>query len=243
MKTVILCGGKGTRLSEYTEQIPKPMLMIGDKPILRHIMDIYIQQGLHEFILPMGYKQEKIREYFMSLPGESRGYSTGTFSFHCDDFSVVLVDTGYDTQTGGRLKRLSSYLTEPFMMTYGDGLANINFDRYEFLADTVITAVNPPSRFGTVDIFDNNVINTFSEKPPKGGFINGGFMKLPPRMLNYIVDDRTNLEKDVLPRFVLEHVALAAKHEGFWFCIDTKRDLDEINRIYEQEGPVWLNFV
>lgn len=247
MKTVILCGGRGTRLSEYTDILPKPMLMIGNKPILHHIMDIYISQGYREFILPVGYKKENIIAYFLSIWKEGVTWAGNNLNepleFHNPEFTVTIVDTGLDTQTGGRLKRLSSLLTEPFMLTYGDGLANVNLARIaeNCEVDLSITAVHPPSRFGRIEISENSMVSEFYEKPAKTDIINGGFMKFNSLdILDSISSDEDNLEKDILPEYVKTHRVYSVVHLGFWHCIDTKRDLDEINKIYEKEGAVWL---
>lgn len=245
MKTVIMCGGKGTRMSEYSAGTPKPMLEVGNKPILANIMDIYLIQGFNEFVLPVGYRKESILAYFIGLMSPKKFYGNGDFTditLEYSDFIVHIVDTGLETQTGGRLARIRHYLTESFMLTYGDGLANVNLHRDEFLAENVITVVNPPSRFGTVEIMETGEISNFSEKPPESGYINGGFMLLSPEILEYIYSDSNNLEKDILPKFIQDHFVLANKHSGFWHCVDTKRDLDEINRIYEEEGAKWLRF-
>lgn len=248
MKTVIFCGGKGTRLSEYTTLIPKPMLTIGDKPILHHIMDIYIAQGHNDFILPVGYKKEAIIAYFLSLWEKGLTWTGSNLNepleFHSPEFDVTIVDTGLDTQTGGRLKRLEPFLTQPFMLTYGDGLANISLNKFneDKNIDLYITAVHPPSRFGKLEISSDLRVSEFSEKPSEG-YINGGFMFFNSLdIFNYIDSDQANLEKDVLPEYVKAHQVRPVFHSGFWHCIDTKRDLDEISKLYEQEGAIWLRF-
>jgi len=251
MKTVIFCGGRGTRLSEYTDIIPKPMLMIGDKPILRHIMDIYISQGFNDFILPVGYKKENIIAHFLSLWEQGITWTGNNLDepleFHSPEFTVTIVDTGLDTQTGGRLKRLRPFLSESFMLTYGDGLANIDFRKYNTFnsskADLIFTAVHPPSRFGKIDISENFRVLDFSEKPIKNEYINGGFIKFNSLdIFDFINSDNDNLEKDVFPNYVRSHNVHSIVHDDFWMCVDTKRDLDELNKIYKEEGAIWLKY-
>ena len=258
-KVVILAGGFGTRLSEETSVLPKPMLSVGDKPILHHIMDSYMEHGFNSFVVAAGYKCEQILAYFlkfMSVIDTPDGWLSGEtlesgWNFKSDSFSVQVIDTGLKTQTGGRLKRLAPFLDDTFLMTYGDGLSNVNIgeefkwhksDRFYKKHKVTLTAVPPVPRFGTLRIEPKtrNVLQ-FGEKVYEGhNWINGGFMVIEPEVLGYIKDDQTNFEKDVLPVLAQEHTLYAHCHNGFWHCIDTKRDLDEINRIQKEEGERWL---
>ena len=253
-KVVILAGGFGTRLAEETSVLPKPMLLVGDKPILAHIMDCYRKHGFNDFIIGAGYKWEYITAYFVGLGANNSSsfdITGGSFKVKFDDFSVQVLDTGLDTQTGGRLKRLKPYLTETFLMTYGDGLSNVNLreefdwhknDKYYKKHLVTLTAVPPVPRFGTLrlDPKTRNVLQ-FGEKVYEGhNWINGGFMVIEPEVLNYIKDDQTNFEKDVLPGLAQEHYLYANVHNGYWKCCDTKRDLDELNKEYIEKGSLWM---
>lgn len=247
MKCVILAGGKGTRMMEGSVTIPKPLMMIGDKPILRHIMDIYIMQGVKEFIIPVGYKGEMIYGYFMSQhpAGIQRGQDHVWFLF--GDYYVHVVDTGLDTMTGGRLKAISHFLDDrPFHFTYGDGLANVDIKKLEarFFPRTdaaSITVVHPIGRFGRAVVNDHDDVKDFGEKIQTGhDWINGGFSVLSGRLAKVIPSLSTNLEKEIYPVLAKHNLMGAVKHTGFWQCIDTLRDLQEINHIYEKDGPVWL---
>lgn len=254
MKVVLLAGGKGTRISEETQYIPKPMMMVGDKPILHHIMDCYMKYGFNDFIIAAGYKKESILGYFMgleTLESESTKVGDGIHHFFHKDFDVTVVDTGLETQTGGRLKRLAPLLKDIFMMTYGDGLSNVNLstllekhlnNNYKENLVTV-TAVPPIPRFGSMEIMHGTEkVIQFSEKsnPYKDSWINGGFFVINPISLSYIENDDSNWEKDVLPQLAKKGDLHAFTHAGFWHCIDTLRDLEEIRRTYKEEGAVWL---
>jgi glucose-1-phosphate cytidylyltransferase len=253
MKVVILAGGFGTRLSEETEYIPKPVLMIGEKPILHHIMDIYMKFGFNDFIIAGGYKIENILGYFMKQDTLEVSKNKKESTFLTNEYSVTVVDTGLESQTGGRLKELAPYLKSTFMMTYGDGLANIKLDSLlafhssrpfangSFsLPIVTMTSVRPVPRFGTLEMNEEtgNVIS-FSEKS-KEGLINGGFFVFEPEIFNHIPAYKTNLEKDVFPTLIGN--MYSKYHSDFWKCIDTKRDLDEIREIYNKDGAVWLKY-
>lgn len=251
MKVVILAGGLGSRLSEETDIKPKPMIEIGEHPILWHIMKTYAHYGYREFIIALGYKGDMIKRFFLdhySLSGNMTiSLTTGEVERHeqcSDDWQVQLVDTGYDTQTGGRLKRLEPYLRdETFMLTYGDGVSNIDlaelvqFHRAHHCIATV-TAVRPPARFGGL-LFENDLVASFEEKPQIGeGWINGGYFVFEPEVFDYLDGDRTNLEADVLPRLAIERQLLAYRHEGFWQCMDTLREKRLLENLW-QNGKPW----
>lgn len=215
MKVVILAGGFGTRLSEYTKSIPKPMVKINGLPILMHIIDHYLKYGFNNFYIALGYKSNIIKKYFKKRKLK---------------YKVNLIDTGLKTMTGGRLKRLKSKLgNETFLLTYGDGVSNVNLDKLiKFHKKNkkliTLTAVRPPARFGAIKISGNKV-KTFKEKSKLDeGWINGGFFVVEPKFLGFIKDDNTYLEKEPLERASKNNQLLAYKHHGFWQCMDTKRD-------------------
>lgn len=225
-KVVILAGGKGTRLQELTGEIPKPLLKVGDKPIVQHIIDRFVACGFNDFIIPVGYLGEKVIEYFTSTPQK-------------EGVAITEIDTGLETQTGGRLLRLKSDLSEPFMMTYGDGLSNIN-PKYvkemgEEVDKNIITAVHPPARFGSMTISPEGEVVSFTEKVinPRD-WINGGFFYLKPEIFNYIHGDMDNFERDVLPKVVWESGLHAFQYEGLWHCIDVMRDLELANEMWKK---------
>lgn len=247
MKVVILAGGLGTRISEESHLKPKPMIEIGDQPILWHIMKYYSYYGFNDFIIAAGYKQHVIKEYFANY---FLHCSDITFDFSANNglmvhnnfaepWKVTVVNTGVNTLTGGRIKQLKNYLSNgTFMMTYGDGLSDINLvDLVEFHKShgkiATLTAVRPGGRFGVLDIGGNNNVNNFYEKKKEdGGWINGGFMVLEPQVLDYIEGDQTTFEKEPLERLSQEGKLVAYKHAGFWQCMDTMRDkmyLEELN--------------
>jgi glucose-1-phosphate cytidylyltransferase len=251
MQVVILAGGLGTRLSEETGLKPKPMVDIGDVPMLRHIMTIYADQGHQEFLIALGYLGHVIKRYFMeeaTTAGDlDVDLATGGIR-RSDDarlpWRIRLIETGKDTQTGGRLRRLAQHLTGPFMLTYGDGVADVDLDavlachtRHGRLA--TITAVRPPARFGALEI-DGERVASFAEKSQTSeGWINGGFMVLEPAVLEMIDGDATVLERDVLTRLAADGQLSAHRHDGFWHCMDTLRDVQTL-RAYARTGkPPW----
>lgn len=252
MKTVILAGGLGTRLSEETILRPKPMVEIGGKPILWHILNIYAAHDYREFIIALGYKGEMIKEYFLNFYALNndltidlaRG-STKVHDGDQTDWVVHLVDTGNASQTGGRLKRLKHWLgNETFMMTYGDGVADIDisaavaFHRRHGKLATVTTA-RPPARFGGV-VFDGNQVAKFTEKPQTGeGWVNGGFFVLEPEVLEYIDGDETIWERGPLDRLAAGGQLMAYRHEGFWQPMDTLREKRLLEELWETGRAPW----
>ncbi|WP_135466156.1 glucose-1-phosphate cytidylyltransferase [Crenalkalicoccus roseus] len=251
-RAVILAGGYGTRLMEETEARPKPMVEIGGRPILWHIMKIYLANGISEFVIPLGYKGYMIKEFFanyrLHTSDVTFDYSRNEMLTHdrrAESWKVTLVDTGLTTMTGGRLRRLRDYLgDEPFCMTYGDGVARLDIQKviafhlsHGRLA-TVI-AVHPPSRFGSLDLQGDRV-RAFREKPPAGeNRINGGFFVLSPRVLDYIEGDHTVFEKEPLERLAADGELMAWRHDDFWFSMDTLRDKKQLEEMWAQGQAPW----
>lgn len=252
MKVVILAGGLGTRLAEETEIKPKPMVEIGGRPILWHIMKHYAHYGFKEFFIALGYKGEFIKRYFMdyySLNGSMTiNLSNGGVERHekeSDDWIIHLMETGQDTYTGGRVKRLEPWLrNETFMVTYGDGIGNIDLkDLLKFHRShgriATVTAVRPPARFGGL-IFDGDFVTSFTEKPQIGeGWINGGFLVFEPTIFRYLEGDRSSLEADAMERLAAEHQLSAYKHDHFWQCMDTLRDKRLLEGLWQEGRAPW----
>ena len=252
MKVVILAGGLGTRLSEETELKPKPMVEIGGRPILWHIMKIYAHHGFKEFFVALGYKGEVIKHYFLdyySLSGSMTiNLANGRVQVHegsREDWTVHLVDTGLNTLTGGRVKRLEPWLKdETFMVTYGDGVSDIDlkallqFHRSHGKLATV-TAVRPPARFGGL-VFKGDLISKFTEKPQIGeGWINGGFIVFEPGVFKYLEDDQTSLEAHGMEKLAADGQLAAYRHDRFWQCMDTLRDLRMLEGMWQSGKPQW----
>lgn len=244
---VILAGGKGTRLSEETKAVPKPMLMVGDKPMLQHVMDIYTRQRITDFIIPVGHLKEQIFEYFMHEHGLHMviKFSDAT-RFYINGCTITVVDTGEDTMTGGRLKRAEKYIgNRPFHFTYGDGLGNVNLSELAAvhlptINVATVTAVHPEGRFGRMVLNEYNHVVYFGEKSVTDqDWINGGFSLLSPRIFKGIKGDETNLEKDVYPVIAKWGFMQAVPHYGYWKAVDTLRDLEDIRNTYKKEGVVW----
>ena len=254
MKVVILAGGLGTRLSEETGINPKPMLQIGDRPIIWHLMKYYSQFGFNDFYVALGYKGDVIKKYFVDyqLANHSLRISLGDNQLdyldgNVEDWTIHLVDTGLCTNTGGRLKRLQPYLeSETFMLTYGDGVSTVDlktaldFHRSHGCMVT-ITAVHPPARFGGLDLEGDIVCNFFEKSQIREGWINGGFMIFEPQVFNYIEDDQTVLEADVLERLTAERQVRAYRHTDFWQCMDTLRDKRYLEELWDEGAPwkIW----
>lgn len=253
MKTVILAGGFGTRLSEYTKLIPKPMVEIGGKPILWHIMKHYAHYGFKDFVVALGYKGEVIKDYFLQYYARNNDFtidlSTGTVQYineHTRDWRVTLVDTGAASLTGGRVLRLKDVIgQEDFMMTYGDAVSDVNIGelarRYrEAGCLAMVTAVHPTARFGELQIDDEDFVRSFKEKPQVNqGWINGGFFVLSPKVFDYIENDLTTFEAEPLERLAAEGQLKTYRHEGFWQCMDTARDRDLLNKMWDENRAPW----
>lgn len=253
MKTVILAGGLGTRLAEETELRPKPMVEVGGRPILWHILRHYSHYGFKEFYIALGYKSEVVKRYFLDYQGLAGSMSIslarGAVQVHedsgCEDWTLHLIDTGLNTSTGGRLKRLQSWLgDEPFMVTYCDGVGDIpipqlvQFHQQQGRTGTV-TAVRPPARFGGI-IFDGDRVARFTEKPQTGeGWINGGFFVFEPDIFRDIPGDETSLELHVLEKLAARGELSAYRHEGFWQCMDTLRDKRYLESLWQQGTVPW----
>tara|TARA_A100001015_G_scaffold199584_1_gene222846 strand:+ start:729 stop:1505 length:777 start_codon:yes stop_codon:yes gene_type:complete len=253
LKVIILAGGFGTRLSEYTERIPKPMVKIGGKPILWHIMQRYADYSHKDFYIALGYKSEVIKEYFLKFNVINSNFKIDlnngkvkTFESKNFDWKVSLIDTGINSMTGGRLKRLQSQIgKERFMLTYGDGLSDIDFKALLDFHNShkkmvTVSAVRPVARFGEIEL-DENKVTSFKEKPQVNkGWINGGFFIFEPEFFDLIKDDSTVLEKDPLESAAQMGELMAFKHEGFWQCMDTKRDKDFFEEMYKRNETPWI---
>ncbi|MFC3531886.1 glucose-1-phosphate cytidylyltransferase [Vogesella facilis] len=253
MKAVILAGGLGTRISEETSVRPKPMVEIGGKPILWHIMKIYSHYGINEFVICCGYKGYVIKEYFanyfLHMSDVTFDMSNNKMEVHqryAEPWRVTLVDTGEDTMTGGRLKRVRNYVEndEAFCFTYGDGVSNVNIAQLiEFHkaqgVNATLTSTYPPGRFGALDIHDGKVI-TFKEKPKgDGGMINGGFFVLSPKVIDLIDDDATIWEREPLEKLAETSQLAAFPHEGFWQPMDTLRDKVYLEELWQSGKAPW----
>ena len=226
MKVILLAGGFGTRLSEYTKTIPKPMIEVAGQPMLIHIMKHYAKHGFKDFYIALGYRGKIIKNFFNK-------------KFF--DWNINLIETGKNTMTGGRLKRLKKYVgNSTFMMTYGDGISNVNLGKLlKFHKKNkklvTLTAVRPPARFGALKLKGNNV-NYFKEKSKLDeGWINGGFFVMEPEFLKYIKNDNTYLEREPLETVTKKKQLAAFRHEGFWQCMDTKRDKDNLSKIFKSK--------
>jgi len=253
MKAIILAGGRGTRLSEETETIPKPMIEIGGRPILWHIMKIYSHYGINDFIICLGYKGYVIKEYFshyfLHMSDVTISMATNKIKVHTsttEPWKITLVDTGSETMTGGRIKRLQRYIgNEKFMLTYGDGVSNIDinklikfYNKKRFPA--LVTAVQPIGRFGSLDLDTSGKVNSFLEKPESNNsWINAGFFVLGPEIFKYIKDDGTSWEKESLENLALDGKLAAYKHTGFWKSMDTLRDKIELERLWQTGKAPW----
>jgi len=237
VKVIILAGGLGTRISEETEDKPKPMVLINSKPLLWHLMNIFAKQGYSEFIIAAGYKSEAIQKWVDTLKNKSLEST----------WKISILETGQDTQTGGRIAMCMKHVpNEPIIATYGDGLANvsisslINFHKSNSNIATV-TAVRPPARFGVLDI-ENGKVKHFGEKNQSdAGWINGGFFVLEPEVINYINSDLEPFETGALPKLVTENQLFAYKHYGFWKPMDTLREKQDLEALSNELNPPWLN--
>ena len=252
MKVVLLAGGFGTRLAEYTESIPKPMVPIGGRPILWHIMQHYAAYGHKDFYLALGYKAQMVKEFFLNYRALNADFTvdlqTGAVTPHqLDevDWRVTLVDTGLQTMTGGRVRRMQSFIgNETFLLTYGDGVANVDLEalvtfHHKHGKLVTVTAVRPTARFGELELSGNQVVK-FQEKPQvHEGWINGGFFVMEPGFFELIDNDQTILERSPLERAAEMGELVAYQHEGFWQCMDTKRDRDNLETLALLDHPPW----
>lgn len=252
MKTIILAGGFGTRLEEETSNKPKPMVEIGGKPILWHIMNIYSRYGFNEFVIACGYKGEYIKEYFAHFVLRNSDWSIKLrngarqlVSSDTPDWNIELVDTGYNTMTGGRISRLKDKIgTNRFMVTYGDGLGNVDIDKLVAFHEShgklaTLTAVRPPARFGGLTL-DNHRIIEFSEKPQtQEGWINGGFLVFEPQAFDYIVGDDMPLERAPLENLAADGELMAYRHSGFWQPMDTLREKRILEDLWNSGKAPW----
>lgn len=253
MKVVLLAGGLGTRISEESHLKPKPMIEVGGRPILWHIMKLFSHYGFNDFIVCLGYKGYVVKEYFANYVLHNADLTVdlakGAMEYHAtnhEPWRVTLVDTGAETMTGGRIKRVAQYLdpNEPFFMTYGDGVADIDIG--ELLAfhkahgkQATVSAVSPPGRFGALDIVDG-AVERFIEKPPgDNGLINGGFFVLEPQVIERITDDSTVWELEPLESLARDHQLMARPHEGFWAAMDTLRDKNTLEALWASGKAPW----
>ena len=255
MKVVILCGGFGTRLREETEVRPKPMVEIGGRPMLWHIMRGYASYGLKEFVLALGYKGEVIKRYFLDYYHlhSNLTVSLGAGAVKArdgerEDWTVHMVDTGLATQTGGRLKRLAPWLgRETFMLTYGDGVSDANIQELLRFHQAhgrlaTVTAVRPAARFGGLS-FNGDLVTEFSEKPQiSEGWVNGGFFVLESGVLDYMEGDETIFEREPLERLAKNGQLAAYRHEGFWQCMDTLRDVRQLRTLWDAGDAPWMTW-
>ena len=252
MKIVLLAGGYGTRLSEYTQSIPKPMVAIGGKPMLWHIMNIYAHFGHKDFFVALGYKAEIIKEYFLHYKSLYSNFQVDLGSGVITplnepaiDWKVTLIDTGADTLTGGRVKRMKEFIgNETFLLTYGDGLCDVNLDKLIAFHKShgkmvTMTAVHPGARFGELEMDEGRVLS-FKEKPQLGkGWINGGYFVIEPAFLDLIEGDNIMLEREPLEKLVELDQLRAFKHDGFWQCMDTKRDHELLESMWASKNAPW----
>ncbi len=253
MKVVILAGGLGTRISEESHLKPKPMIEIGGKPILWHIMKLYGFYGYNDFIICAGYKQHVIKEWFADyylhntdVTFDLKSNSMEVHSNYSEPWRVTVVDTGLNTMTGGRVKRIQKYIgDEPFLLTYGDGVSDVNiselvkFHKLHKKCCTV-TAISVGQRFGVLEIDEENKVNGFREKDDSdGNLINVGFMVCNPEVFDYIKDDMTSLEKAPLQNLSKNGQLMAYRHEGFWQCMDTKREMEKLEEMWGSGQAPW----
>ncbi len=253
MKVAILAGGYGTRLSEETDLRPKPMVEIGGKPILWHIMKHYYSYGFNDFVILCGYKSFMIKEYFVNyslhqsdVVVDSSEHKVSFSNNQSEKWKVTLLDTGLDTMTGGRLKRAEKYLGDaPFMLTYGDGVADIDIQHLvqfhkEKRGICTLTAVQPEARFGVLQFAEDSRVQDFIEKPKgDGSWVNGGFFVCEPEIFSYLAGDETIFERSPLEKLAGEKKLFAYKHSGFWKCMDTLRDKQHLQNLWDKGEVAW----
>lgn len=255
MKVVILCGGLGTRLKEETEFKPKPMVFIGNKPIIWHIMKIYSHYGFNEFILALGYKADYIKDFFLNQKAFTSDFFLNTKDHksrfflddrkEIDEFKITFVDTGLETQPGERILRCQKYITSDqkyFMVTYGDGVTDLNIGQlFKFHKEQntigTITGVHPRSRYGLVSINTDNTVRKFTEKPVLKDWVNGGYMVFDQRVFKYLREGET--EHPALVRMTKEKQLSLFQHDGFWYAVDTHKEFQELNDIWNSGSPPW----
>ena len=255
MKTIILCGGKGMRLHEETEYRPKPLVPVGGRPILLHIMRIYAQAGFREFILCLGYRGDMIKDYFLNYEAMSNDFTMRLGCQHAIDFNsshqeqdyhVTLADTGLETMTGGRVKRVQKYIDEDtFMLTYGDGVADIDINallkfHYSHGRLATVTAVHPTSRYGVLEIGDEGSVLNFAEKPVMNDWMSAGFFVFNRRFFDYLEGEDSFMEIGTLQRLAREGELMAYKHDGFFFSMDTYRDYRYLNDLWDKGQTPWI---
>lgn len=253
MKTVILCGGRGTRLGEHGSTIPKALIEIGHKPMIWHILNSYSHYGFNDFVLCLGFLGDKIKRHFMEQRWLRDDFELAlhenNLSFlsenEFEDWKIIFADTGIDTNTGGRLKKIKKYLKneETFCVTYGDGLSDVNIEKLiEFHKShgkiATLTSVNPKSSFGLLKIDENNLVLDFQEKPKLKEWINGGFFVFNKEIFNYLGDDSV-LEQKPFESLARDKELVAFKHEGFWKCMDTYKDNIEFNKLWDEGKALW----
>ena len=253
MKVVLLAGGLGTRLAEETDVRPKPMVEIGGMPILWHIMKIYSSFGYHDFVICLGYKGYLIKEYFANyflhqsdVTISLRDNGVKVHTSHAESWNITLVDTGNETMTGGRIKRIQPHIgNETFMLTYGDGLSDVNIKdlvdyHHEHHKLCTVTTVQPSGKFGAVEMDANNAVLSFLEKPKgDGAWINGGFFVCQPEVFNYLTNDTTVFEQEPMEKLANSGNMMAFKHEGFWRPMDTLKDKNDLNALWNQHQAPW----
>ncbi len=253
MKLVILCGGKGTRMREETEYRPKPLVDIGNKPIVWHIMKMYSYYGIKDFILCLGYKGDMIKQYFNNIQWLNNDYTlhiengVSSITYHTNDnsnWNISFIDTGLETLTGGRLKKIKKYIDDNnFMLTYGDGLSDINIKeliKYHKLKGkaATITGIHPISSFGVIEV-ENGLVKSFTEKPKQGGFINGGFMVLNRRVFDYIPKGDCMFVQEPIKNLADDGELAIYEHNGFWIAIDTFKDALRANELWDSGNKPW----
>jgi len=257
MKTIILCGGQGTRLKEETEFKPKAMVYVGGKPILWHIMKIYAHYGFNEFILALGYKADYIKQFFLNQKAFISDFTLNTYDFktdyhwqnrqEVDDFKITFVDTGLETLPGERILKCKKYIPkkdDSFMLTYGDGVSDLNINKlvkfyYSQKTLGLITGAHPRSKFGMISINKDNKVKSFMEKPVLKDWINAGFMVLNRKVFDYI--KKGEWEHEMLKRLAAAKQLSVYKHEGFWASMDTYKEVNELNELWQKQAPwkVW----
>ena len=245
-KVLILAGGYGSRLEEYTKLLPKPMVKIGRDPILLHVMRVYLKYGVNNFYIALGYKGEEITKFFLKKRKKIKDFIKINFKLDKINCFVTLINTGLKTMTGGRLKKAAKFIDDKnFFFTYGDGLANVNIKKLTNFhlknkKIATVTAVNPPARFGEISLFKNKVVNFSEKKKIMNIWINGGFFVINKKFLKYINKSSTILEREPLEKAAKLNQLAAFKHYGFWQCMDTKRDRDKLIQFINKKDLQWL---